>query len=184
LHTDTLFPDDACIHRFEYYDREQNISLGGQTKIIVVELSKVAEKPAESMTSAERWFAFFRYCAVPEQRDLVNELLEYEEGIVMAGEVLITVTKDEIEWARRESEYKYEVDLQSKMVRAKREGSRQTKLDIARKMKGLGMAPDQIAIAASLMKKSRTSLSDTPPRPLSPAHSRRPPVRGGLPGRR
>ena len=40
----------------------------------------------------------------------------------MASEVLLTISKDEVERARLMSEYKYELDTQSKLVHAKREG--------------------------------------------------------------
>ncbi|GMO28962.1 MAG: hypothetical protein Ta2F_04340 [Termitinemataceae bacterium] len=39
----------------------------------------------------------------------------------MASEVLISISRDEVERARLMSEYKYVVDNQSKMVQAKRE---------------------------------------------------------------
>ena len=44
----------------------------------------------------------------------------------MAGQVLLNISRDEKERARLTSEYKYAVDLQSKVVEARR--------DIARKM--------------------------------------------------
>jgi hypothetical protein len=40
----------------------------------------------------------------------------------MAGQVLLTISRDEVECARLLSEYKYIVDTQSKVVQAKREG--------------------------------------------------------------
>ena len=40
----------------------------------------------------------------------------------MASEVLISISKDEVERARLMSEYKYQLDLQSKMVHARRQG--------------------------------------------------------------
>ncbi|GHV78105.1 hypothetical protein AGMMS49942_29260 [Spirochaetia bacterium] len=40
----------------------------------------------------------------------------------MASEVLMTISRDEVERARLTSEFKYEMDLQSKMVTARREG--------------------------------------------------------------
>jgi ERCC4-related helicase len=76
--------------------------------------------------------------------------LGYEEGIDMAGEVLITVTQEERDWARRESEYKYEVDLQSKIVGAKREAKSEEKREIAGKMKAYGIPADQIAGSTGL----------------------------------
>ena len=44
-----------------------------------------------------------------------------EEGIAMASQVLMSVSKDENERARLESEFKYQMDMQSNLVTAKRE---------------------------------------------------------------
>jgi hypothetical protein len=52
----------------------------------------------------------------------VNELVGYEEGIEMASEVLLTVSRDEVERARLDHEYKNALDMQSLLVGAKREG--------------------------------------------------------------
>jgi hypothetical protein len=54
-----------------------------------------------------------------------NEIIACEEGIAMASQVLINISKDEVERARLLSEYKYEVDTQSKIVHARREGLRE-----------------------------------------------------------
>jgi hypothetical protein len=43
---------------------------------------------------------------------------------------LITISKDEVERARLVSEYKYELDTQSKLVHAKREGLREGRQEI------------------------------------------------------
>ena len=59
------------------------------------------------------------------RRGRINELVEREEGIAMASEVLLSISKDEVERARLMSEYKYVVDTQSKVVHAKREGLRE-----------------------------------------------------------
>jgi len=59
------------------------------------------------------------------KRRKINEILEAEEGIAMASEVLMTISKDEIERARLLSELKYELDNQSMRVEAKREGIRE-----------------------------------------------------------
>jgi predicted transposase/invertase (TIGR01784 family) len=48
--------------------------------------------------------------------------MEREEGIAMASEVLMTISKDEAERSRLMSEYKYQMDMQSKLVHAKRVG--------------------------------------------------------------
>jgi len=70
----------------------------------------------------------FLYDTIPKgltdknMRQKINKILEQEEGIAMASEVLIHISKDEIEQARLESELKYELDTQSNLVYAKREG--------------------------------------------------------------
>jgi hypothetical protein len=43
----------------------------------------------------------------------------------MASEVLMTISKDEIEQARLMSEWKYEMDTQSRLVEAERKGRKQ-----------------------------------------------------------
>jgi predicted transposase YdaD len=83
---------------------------------------KAALKPVALMNGRERWAVFFRYATDPGRRELMNELLAAEAGIGMAGEVLLTISRDEAERFRLESEYKYALDLQSDMVEARREG--------------------------------------------------------------
>jgi predicted transposase/invertase (TIGR01784 family) len=120
-----MFRDQEFLHEFQYYDPKRAISLGGRSHIITVELSKLAQvvkKDVKDMTQKERWAVFFRYSADKEKRDIINEILRQEEGIAMAADVLLTISKDEIERARLESEYKYEVDLQSELVTARRAG--------------------------------------------------------------
>jgi predicted transposase/invertase (TIGR01784 family) len=139
-----FFADEFLLHSFEYYDPERSVSLGGRSRIFTVELAKAesaVEKPAGEMTAAELWAVYFRYLTDRNKRIKINEIIAEEEGIAMASEVLITISKDEIERARLMSEYKYIVDTQSKVVQAKREEQRK----IAAKMKKRGTPVDQIA---------------------------------------
>jgi hypothetical protein len=97
-----FFPDDDFFHRFEYYDPARRISLGGRSRIITLELSKleaVVEKPAGSMSGPEHWAVFLRYLTDKSKRQKINEIAEHEEGIVMAGQVLMSISKDEVERA-------------------------------------------------------------------------------------
>ncbi|MDR0669080.1 MAG: hypothetical protein LBF95_03265 [Treponema sp.] len=155
-----LSPEQCEPVRLEYYDPERRVALGGRSRIITVELEKVEKalaKSAGEMTGKERWGVFFRYVKDREKRERINEILRYEEGIAMAGEVLITISKDEVERARLMSEYKYAVDLQSRMVTARRQGKiegeragitkgkREGKREVARKMKDQGIPVNRIA---------------------------------------
>jgi predicted transposase YdaD len=143
---------------------------------VTLELSKlevVVEKPAVVMSAPEHWGIFFRYLTDKGRRGKINEVLECEEGIAMAGEVLLRISRDEEERARLMSEYKYVVDTQSKVVQARREGRQEglqqgiqeglqqgiqeglqqgiqeglqkKAIEFARKLKSRGMAAEQIA---------------------------------------
>jgi predicted transposase/invertase (TIGR01784 family) len=122
-----------------------------------VELSKAdrsVEKPVGEMGGAEMWAVYFRYLTDRSKRAKINEVIAREEGIAMASKVLITISKDEVERARLMSEYKYELDNQSKMVQAKRdgvdEGRKQRGIEIAGNFKKLGIPVTQIAHATGL----------------------------------
>jgi predicted transposase/invertase (TIGR01784 family) len=70
----------------------------------------------------------------------------------MASEVLMTISKDEAERARLRSEYKYQMDMQSKLVHAKRvgeqkgrqEGRQEGKIEDAMNMLRKGLSMDLI----------------------------------------
>jgi len=85
-------------------------------------LDKVIEKPIRDMSAPEHWGVFFRYLTDKAKRGKINEIIEYEEGIAMASEVLMSISRDEVERARLMSEYKYQLDLQSRITYAKRQG--------------------------------------------------------------
>jgi hypothetical protein len=88
----------------------------------------------------------------------------------MAGEELLTISRDELERARLESEYKYELDRQCELLdalaevaaakeeaaaakAAKEEAERllfEGMRETARNLKAMGLPPDQIAQATGL----------------------------------
>jgi hypothetical protein len=110
---DNLYHDSHAVHYFEYYNPEQKITLGGQTAIVTLELKKLehlAEKPPEALSGQERWGLFLRYAAEPERLNLVNRLLEIEEGIAMAGEAILQLPKSQIEEMQRISREKFVID--------------------------------------------------------------------------
>jgi predicted transposase/invertase (TIGR01784 family) len=143
------FQDESFFHTFEYYDQNNKVSLNGRSQIITLELAKldkVVEKPTEEMSVSERWAVFFGYLTDRSKRGKINEILETEEGIAMAGQVLIQVSKDEEGRARIMRDEKIELDYHSDMVEAKREGLRQghkeEKQIIARNLLAEGSTPD------------------------------------------
>ena len=128
LSKERFFPDENFFHTFEYYDFIRQMSLNGRSRIITLELSKlekVLEKPIKEMDTHEYWALYFKYLTDKNKREMINEIITREEGIAMASEVLMTISKDEIERARLLSEYKYEMDMQSLRVEAQRKGRKE-----------------------------------------------------------
>ena len=91
------------------------------------------------MSTYEYWGIYFRYLTDKSKREKINAIIAQEEGIAMASEVLMTISKDEVERARLMSEYKYELDMQSLRVYAKREG-RQEIIELLKS----GKSPEEI----------------------------------------
>ena len=73
------------------------------------------------------------------KRSTINEIVAQEEGIAMASEVLLTISRDEIERARILREEKTELDWNYYMNYAKEEG-RQEILDLLKS----GKSPEDI----------------------------------------
>jgi hypothetical protein len=76
-----------------------------------------------------------------------NVFKEQEEGIAMASEVLLSISKDEMERARLMSEYKYELDMQSMFVDGKRQGRAEGRAEGEKKIIELlksGKSPEEI----------------------------------------
>ena len=144
-----FFDDDGFLHTFEYYDPACRMPLDGRTRIITLELSKldnVIEKPVGEMTAGELWAVFFRYVTDKGKREIINEILEHEEGIAMASAVLQSISRDENERMRLMSIFKGEMDLQSKLGYAEREKAK----EIARNLKAMGDSIDKIVQATGL----------------------------------
>jgi predicted transposase/invertase (TIGR01784 family) len=152
-----FFEDEMPLHEFEYYDPLHKVSLNGRSRIITLELSKlgeVVEKPIKNMNAPELWGVYFQYLPDKSKRGMINEIIACEEGIAMASEVLITISKDEREQAWLRSREKYILDTQSNLSWERREGRTEghaeEKLEIARNLKKMGLAVSQIAEGTGL----------------------------------
>jgi len=161
----SFFPDNEFYHCYEYYDKIRKIALNGKTQIITVELTKldkIIEKPVIELSVQERWALYFEYLTDIKYRDIINEIIKFEEGIMMATKALMRITRSDREWAYRESKLKYELDRQSLIYETKREGIAegrkdgiadgilQGRIDIARNMKSLNLPVDVIAKSTGL----------------------------------
>jgi predicted transposase YdaD len=86
---------------------------------------------------------------------VINEIMDKEEGIGMAGKMLLTVTREEVERAQQETALKIRMDWTSYMSEARNEGlakgrakaeakARREKFESARKLKKIGLTAAQI----------------------------------------
>ncbi|MCL2190483.1 MAG: Rpn family recombination-promoting nuclease/putative transposase [Treponema sp.] len=128
LAKEEFFGDGDFFHSFEYHDPVRGVSLGGRTRIMTLELAKLAgvsRKPIDQMSNREQWAMFFQYLTDPKMRGIINAILKRKEDIAMAAEVLLTISRDEAERARLRSEEKNLLDIQSDMVFERREGRRE-----------------------------------------------------------
>jgi hypothetical protein len=128
---ESLFNDQEFMHTFQYYDIEHKTDLGGRTRIITLELDKlqgILEKPVEKMSRREHWGVFFKYHLDETKRELIDRILQDEEGILMAQEAYSGITQDEREQARLTSELKFILDsraLQSTADRVMKEARKE-----------------------------------------------------------
>jgi predicted transposase/invertase (TIGR01784 family) len=153
LAKERFFPDENFAHNFLYYDPDNRVPLGGRTRIITVELVKtrpVVDKPVEEMTNAELWAVFFQYLTDKDKRGKIIEIINREEGIAMALDTLVNITQDEVEYERMSNLIKSELDYQSGMVGARREGRNEANLENAQKMKAMGFLTKQIQAVTGL----------------------------------
>ena len=139
--------DDVFLHTFEYYDPEHKISLNGKTRIITLELCKldsIVEKPTEKMSLVERWAIFFEYLQNEEKHDKIKEIVNQEEGIAMANEVLMKISAEEKERYRLMEEEDEIMTYYSDLEEAIMTGEQKKSLEVARNALAEGYSIDSI----------------------------------------
>ena len=110
-----------------------------------VELSKLEEvvkKPISDMTDLDKWSVFFQYAPDLKHRVLVNKVIESEEVLQVAGNLLMSISQNERERAicRR----KFQKDMQSNLATAEDNG------------KQIGRAEEKIEIAHNALQMKMT----------------------------
>jgi predicted transposase/invertase (TIGR01784 family) len=95
-------------------------------------LDEVLKKPANEMTGMEKFSVFLKYAPNPDYRDIVNKVIESEEGLAVAGEVLMSISTDERERAIFRNRRIALADRESDRVTAERVGRTEERFVIAR----------------------------------------------------
>lgn len=162
----TVFPKRTeFVNPFSMRHDITNDLLTDAISIIFVELSKLGDivnKPVDDMTVLEKWSVFFEYADNPAYREAVNKIIESEEVLQMATNLLMSISKDEHERAVFRSRKKFQTDYESDMATAKdngrAEGEAAKAFDIARSAIGMNMPDDVIMKLTGLTAKEIKSL--------------------------
>ena len=121
--------------------------------LMFVELSKLDEivkKPVNDMTDLDKWSVFFQYAPNLNHRELVNKVIESEEVLQVAGNLLMSISQNERERAIFRSRRKFQTDMQSNLATAEDNGKAIRSVEIARNLLKINLPLDQIAIATGL----------------------------------
>ena len=142
----TLFEGDNEYFRDAMFRDAKGTPITDDQTIIFLELSKLdglLTKPVEELTDIECWLIFFKYVTDKSKRDLLNKIIAKEEGVNMAVQTLLTISKDEQERLAYDSQIIYELDQRSEKASAERSGELRAKLEVAKNMK-LNNIPNEL----------------------------------------
>ena len=121
-----LFPSLAGCHNiFEMRDRERGLLLCDRLELHFLELSKIdGRKPVSALTEIERLGAYLKFASVEDRQDYVKQILSSED-IAMTENAYRKVTEDELEYERRESRFRYQLQRNTELSVARKEGLEQ-----------------------------------------------------------
>ena len=141
-----LFPSLAGCHNiFEMRERESGLRLCDRLELHFLELSKIdGEKPVSALTGIERLGAYLKFASVENRQDYVKQILSSED-IAMTENSYRKVTEDELEYERRESRFRYQLQRNTELSVARSEGAAQKQREIAKNFKHAGIPVDVIA---------------------------------------
>ncbi len=154
----TVFPHTPdYVNSFSLRHDTTGELLSDAISLTFVELSKlddVVKKPVCDMTDLDKWSVFFQYAPDLEHREIVNRVIESEEVLQVAGDLLMSISQNERERAIFRSRRKFQTDLQSDLATAEDNGERRgrsaEKIEIARNMLSAGEPLEKIILFTKL----------------------------------
>jgi predicted transposase/invertase (TIGR01784 family) len=154
----TVFPGrSGFINTFSMRHDEDNELLHNSVQAMFVELTKLDEvlkKPVEQMTNMEMFSIFLKYAENPNYREIVNKVIESKEGLAVAGEVLMSISKDERERAIFRNRRIALADRESDKVTVERIKAK----SIAKNLLDMDMSIEKITTATGLTREEVENL--------------------------
>ncbi len=154
----------SYVNSFSLRHDGDNELLTDAIRVIYVELSKlndILKKSVDAMTDLEKWAVFFQYANQPKYRETVNQVIESKEVLQMAGNLLMSVSKDEKERAVFRSRRMYQTDLASNLATAEDRGMQRGVQKVARSMIADGEPIEKITRYTGLSRDEVESLRNT-----------------------
>ena len=113
------------------------IELCDTLQVIFIQMPLLKEESIEgkNLNEIEKWVIFLKYINDKSKSDLLNEIMGSNEGIREAGEILMTISADEREWAIQESRYKGKMDYESGLAASHAKGKEEGLETAAKDMK-------------------------------------------------
>lgn len=158
-----LFDDSSCVHQFEFYDKDHNISLVNDTKVTVIEFAKFTENDY----NGNRWYRLFKTNDINILKgddEVMNELAESIKNLNNDEEFVLKI--DARERAMREynaqmagaQEIGMQQGMQKGLEEGMQKGERNKAIEVAKNLKAMGLSLEQIAKATGLSKEEIESL--------------------------
>ena len=124
-----MFTNFGLFDQNKEYMRKFILQSGGTAlsdclQIIFIQMPflEIGDKDINNLLDIEKWIIFLRDSTDKEKRDLLNCIMSSNEGIKEAGEILMTISDDEREWAIQEMRYKAAVDREAFRIAAHDKG--------------------------------------------------------------
>lgn len=144
----TIFPEQRnYINSFSMRHDITGELLLDAIHITFIELSKLDEvlkKSVSDMTALDKWSVFFQYAPDPQYRETVNKVIESEEVLAVAGELLMSISQNERERAIYRSRKKFQTDYASDMATSWDNGKK-VGIDIGEKNRNIEIAKNMLA---------------------------------------
>lgn len=160
----TVFPNmQDYVNSFSLRHDTTGELLSNAISLTFVELSKLGEvvkKPISDMSVLDKWSVFFQYAPDLEHRDVVNRVIESEEVLQVAGNLLMSISQNERERAIFRSRRKFQTDLQSDLATAEDRGRVERSFEIARNLLKISLPLEQISIATGLTREEVENLRE------------------------
>ena len=132
---------------------EMGKSLSNRLNVIFFDLvknRKLINTPVEKLSKLEKWGLFLSYADSEKHAGYIRELVDSEGGLMNARSSLLTVSQDEINWARQNSIYIAQHDYNDGLYNAEKRGERKRALEAARRFLQMGLPIEQIAQGVGL----------------------------------